>query len=64
MTARPDRAELYRREDGLLDWRVFAPNGEELYGSEQGYENRADAEASFERHHPGMELEDRTEDES
>lgn len=57
---RGDRIVIYRRHDGLVDWNLVAANGETLYGSDQGYENRVDLEANYRRYHKRVRVEDRT----
>jgi uncharacterized protein YegP (UPF0339 family) len=43
-------AEVYKREDGLWDWRVVADNGNIVATSGgQGYTERNDAREAFER---------------
>jgi uncharacterized protein YegP (UPF0339 family) len=54
---RPDRVQVFRRADGLYDWRAVAPNGEKLYGSLQGYTHRADAIEGAQRANPGAVVE-------
>lgn len=38
-----DQVHIYRREDGLFDWRLKDAEGRELCSSMQGYENSQDA---------------------
>jgi len=38
------RTVYYRRADGKWDYRVVARNGKTVLNSDQGYENRGDAE--------------------
>lgn len=37
------KVEVFKREDGLWDWRLVAGNGEVVCGSVQGYTERNDA---------------------
>lgn len=39
--------DVYQREDGLWDWRLFADNGEQVCESHQGYTRRSDAIRGF-----------------
>ncbi len=44
------RDEVYKREDGLFDWRMIAPNGEIVSTSGgQGYTERNDAQEAIDK---------------
>lgn len=54
-----EKAEVYRREDGLFDWRVRAANGEIVATSGgQGFTERNDARAAVERSFPILGVEE------
>ena len=40
-------AEIFRRADGLFDWRLIADNGEQVAQSSQGYTEANDAREAF-----------------
>ena len=57
-----EKAEVYRREDALWDWRVRAANGEIVATSGgQGFSERNDAREAGEREYPDVEFEDAAE---
>jgi uncharacterized protein YegP (UPF0339 family) len=43
---------VYKREDGLFDWKLVAPNGEVVASSLQGFEERNDAVEAASREFP------------
>jgi uncharacterized protein YegP (UPF0339 family) len=45
---RPPIFAVFKRADGLFDWKLVAGNGEEVCGSLQGYTSEADAIRGFE----------------
>lgn len=54
-----NKAEVYRRQDALWDWRVKAPNGEIIATSGgQGFSERGDAREAVERIFPELGVEE------
>lgn len=46
MSGQP-HVEVYERIDGLYDWRMVGGNGETMFGTDQGFTERNDAEEAL-----------------